>query len=100
MRTVIRTVAVLLWALWLPACGNSMWDRCTSSDDCGGNTFCCREAKCGGGMCTTGCATDRDCPNDAFCRDQKCFRACESDRDCDAPFTCRSKDGRLVCIVD
>lgn len=100
MSTPFRWLLLALSFALLPACGDNLGAPCFRSSECGGETFCCTESKCAGGMCTLACGSDRDCPGDMFCRDAKCFYACESDRDCEEPFRCHSKDGRLMCIVD
>lgn len=100
MNSSLRWLFLALLVIWFPACGPSYGNSCRQSDDCGGDAFCCNEPKCGGGLCTTLCVSDRDCPGDMYCRDAKCFFSCESDRDCEPPFGCHEKDGRLMCIVN
>lgn len=104
MRTAVLVLA-------LAACKGSPPDRCRfephncpgdygalcgTDEDCDGGLLCCVEdANCGGGMCTTGCAEDRDCPGDMRCEHQVCFYACSSDEDCALGMSC--EHGETVC---
>ncbi len=96
----MRSILLVSLALVLAACGDNVGDTCSSADDCSGDTYCCTEGKCGGGICTYRCSSDRDCDSDMVCRDDMCLFTCETDRDCDPGFRCDEKDGRLMCVGD
>lgn len=102
MRTCILTFfALLLIATVSAGCNDSVGDFCRQNVDCDSEAFCCKEGKCGGGMCTLECRSDRDCPSDMVCRDKKyCLFSCNSDRDCFDGWQCKEKDGRTMCVGD
>jgi hypothetical protein len=100
MRASIIAPLLLSAAILVGACGDNVGARCATDRDCSGHQYCCREGKCGGGMCTYACSDDRGCPTDMVCRDSKCFFMCQTDRDCELGFECKEKDGRLMCVGD
>jgi hypothetical protein len=100
VKPLLRLIALTSLILVGTACRDNLGAPCADSRDCSGDTYCCTEGKCGGGMCTYRCENDRGCPSDMVCRDKKCFFRCATDRDCDDGFACKEKDGRLMCVGD
>ncbi len=88
-------------ALSVGACTAPLGDDCRSdARSCNGGLYCCTEGKCGRGMCTAGCGSDRDCPSGGYCEGRICWQPCSVDGDCADNLRCRSKDGRRMCRGD
>ncbi|MDB4929889.1 MAG: hypothetical protein JWM10_2373 [Myxococcaceae bacterium] len=95
------TAAIAIGFLFLSGCTAGLGDDCRSDGVCGGaGLYCCAEGKCGRGMCTSGCASDRDCPSGAYCEGRICWQPCDDDGDCADHLRCKSRDGRRMCRGD
>lgn len=95
------------WIAWLmflgllgAGCSSTLGADCRRDSECSPGRFCCFETRCGGGMCTRSCVSDRDCPSNGYCSGSICFLPCASDRDCPTHLECRSKEGKLMCRGD
>ncbi len=98
--TTTWKVAAVLGALTLSGCTVGLGDDCRNGQGCAGGLYCCTEGKCGRGMCTAGCSTDRDCPGGAYCEGRICWQPCAVDGDCADHLLCKTKDGRRMCRAD
>ena len=69
---VQSTLAALLFALFLGACGGGeAGDECEVTDDCDDGLICVELAECAGGscigICAQVCSSDADCPGEQLC---------------------------------
>ena len=101
MTKTWKAAAFVLGWMLLPGCTAGLGDDCRDdSSSCAGGLYCCSEGKCGRGMCTAGCGSDRDCPGGSYCEGRICWQPCEVDGECASHLRCKTKDGRRMCRGD
>ncbi len=105
------TLGLVMGALGLAACGNTVGDPCTVPKDCGGGTsICINRDETPGGYCSTQCVlNDPDsCPNGSVCVREgaggdfnACFLRCNDPGDCRSGYACRThRDSTVtVCVA-
>ncbi len=93
-------------AFALAACGPTVGDACTTTNDCAGK-ICINQDFTPGGYCSVACEPGgTDCPTGSVCvRDalghgsSACFHTCNTAGDCRSGYVCRTTNGSpLICV--
>jgi hypothetical protein len=108
MRARAALLGICFFVLTLAACGPTVGDPCTTTNDCGGQV-CINDSYAPGGYCSRACTIgdERSCPVGTLCIPDAlaagtpaCFKVCTRIDECRDGYECKVvRDSRqAVCV--